>query len=350
MGCNDNLTREGKREKDLVSVIVPVYNEYRYLKRCVASALEQTWENMELILVDDGSDPKIAKECDGFGELDKRVVVIHKQNEGLSAARITGLKQATGKWILFMDNDDVAALNLIEELMVHVDETVDIIAGGRRDGGDIKDGWKGGINAESLLLSGPEASERISELPKDRQKTLITPLWGKLYRREYLCSLDLERYKKICPTIFFEDVLMTPILYYYAKKICIVCEPYYFHREVDTSISRSGKLSSFYYDQIRSGDILLNFCREKQLLALYDYELGIYIKTILRIWCLMGEDIDTSVRTRYQRNILKYYRKYIKDYLKSGNIPLTEKAAAAAFRISPNIWKRLMRQVVVCKK
>ncbi len=345
--CSKNCFDEAEKEKDiLVSVIIPVYNEFRYLESCILSALNQTWKHLELILVDDGSESDVAKICDKYAKLDQRVKVIHKQNEGLSAARITGLKQAAGKWILFMDHDDVAAQNLVEELIGYVDETVDIIAGGRIDGEKVKDNWRGKSNVKHMILSGPEASERISEIPRDRQKTIITPLWGKLYRSEFINAIDLEQYKKACPTIFFEDVLMTPILYYYARNICIVCEPYYFHREVKTSISRSGKMSSFYYDQINSGDILLAFCKEKSLPALYAYELGIYMKTILRIWCLMEQSLGETVFLNYQKNILKFYHKYLRDYLKLSKASIFEKAAVAMFRISPNGWKKFARRIL----
>ena len=89
-----------------ISVIVPVYKAEQYLERCVKSILEQTYQNFELILVDDGSPDGSPILCDKWAEKDSRVHVIHKKNGGASSARNAGLKIAKGNWIAFADSDD----------------------------------------------------------------------------------------------------------------------------------------------------------------------------------------------------------------------------------------------------
>ena len=89
-----------------VSIIVPVYNVEHYLEECIKSVIEQTYKNIELILVDDGSTDKSGKICDNYSSLDERIIVIHKNNGGLSSARNVGLEAAQGRYIIFIDSDD----------------------------------------------------------------------------------------------------------------------------------------------------------------------------------------------------------------------------------------------------
>ena len=88
------------------SIIIPVYNSKKYLKECIDSILEQTYKNYEIILVDDGSTDGSEKICDEYTKTDKRIICVHKKNAGTSAARNTGIKKASGKYVTFVDNDD----------------------------------------------------------------------------------------------------------------------------------------------------------------------------------------------------------------------------------------------------
>lgn len=99
---------------DLVSIIVPIYNVEAYLEECIASIVRQTYTNLEIILVDDGSPDRCPAICDKYAEMDSRIIVIHKENGGLSDARNAGLKAATGKYFYFVDSDDVLPQNSIE--------------------------------------------------------------------------------------------------------------------------------------------------------------------------------------------------------------------------------------------
>ena len=103
-------------EKDLISIVIPVYNVQDYLNKCLDSVLNQTYNNIEIILVDDGSTDKSGEICDKYNEKDNRIQVIHKQNGGLSDARNVGIKNARGKYITFVDSDDYLELDYIEYL------------------------------------------------------------------------------------------------------------------------------------------------------------------------------------------------------------------------------------------
>ena len=112
-----------------VSVVIPVYNVKPYLRRCVQSVLRQTYRDLEVIIVDDGSNDGSAELCDALGATDKRIIVIHQQNQGLSAARNTGIRNATGTYIMFLDSDDAwLSDNGLEELMQANQASSDLIA------------------------------------------------------------------------------------------------------------------------------------------------------------------------------------------------------------------------------
>lgn len=103
-------------EKDLISVIIPVYNVEKYLKNCIDSVIAQTYKNIEIILVDDGSQDGCGVICDEYVEKDSRIKVFHKENGGLSDARNVGIEQATGKYITFIDSDDCVSSEYVEYL------------------------------------------------------------------------------------------------------------------------------------------------------------------------------------------------------------------------------------------
>jgi glycosyltransferase involved in cell wall biosynthesis len=105
-GCATGKAKERSMEADLISIIIPVYNAEKYLWRCWSSILAQTYKNLEIIMVDDGSNDNSGKICDGYAKQDPRIIVIHKENGGPSSARNIGLNMATGDYIGFIDGDD----------------------------------------------------------------------------------------------------------------------------------------------------------------------------------------------------------------------------------------------------
>lgn len=111
-----------------VSIIVPVYNVELYLEECIDSVINQTYENLEIIIVDDGSTDNSGMICDAYENKDERITVIHKENGGLSAARNTGLRIATGEYVYFLDSDDYIEKNAMSDLMeIFEQEKVDVV-------------------------------------------------------------------------------------------------------------------------------------------------------------------------------------------------------------------------------
>lgn len=329
----------------MVSVIIPVYNEIRYLVDCVESVLNQSFCDIEVILVDDGSTNRAARDCDAFAEKDKRVKVIHQNNQGLSSARMTGVEVSTGEWIMFLDDDDKISADTIRVLLSYEDEYIDIIAGWKSsDETDLKDHCL--TLPDSFLLSGIECCDRLAD-----PKVNWTPLWGKLYRREFLKKINLRRFQKICPTIFLEDVLMNPILAYFARRVCIVKEYLYFYRVIDDSLSHAHLLGPFYYEQIDGGDFICSFLKEKQITHYFSFRVAGYIKDIIRLYCLIGYDknLDVNQKEQYVYKILKMYRKWIKVYMKDGDDSLGMKILIWLFPHCKYFWKKVANKFYFSK-
>ena len=243
----------------MVSVIIPVYNEVKYLEECVNSVINQTFSDIEVILVDDGSTNHAGKLCDEFAERDKRIKVIHQNNQGLSAARMNGYEISTGEWIMFMDDDDMISYDMIRVLLSYSDEQIDIIAGWKNEDYKlIKQRFD--TKPKYLVLPGTECCDRLVEPEID-----WTPLWGKLYRKTFLEKLDLRMFQKRYPTIFFEDMMMNPILAFFARKVCIVQDYFYYYRVLENSLCHARILGPYYYEQIGGGDEICEFLKEKKV-------------------------------------------------------------------------------------
>lgn len=165
----------------LISVIVPVYRVEAYLERCVESLLEQTYENLEIILVDDGSPDGCPAICDACARRDPRVRVIHQANAGLSGARNTGIDAAEGAYLAFVDSDDYVAKDFIRVLYELLKETGCAISQCRFayvQGGPLK----GTKDRSYRIYRGMSLMEQL--YGPERDATCFVVAWNKLYRRE----------------------------------------------------------------------------------------------------------------------------------------------------------------------
>ena len=117
VNCNNYPSHLQSDNHPLVSVVVPIYNTEKYLKECIESLLRQSYDKVEFVLVDDGSEDTSSSICDGFAKQDSRIKVIHKKNEGRTRARITGVDAAKGDYIIFVDADDYVESTYVEHLI-----------------------------------------------------------------------------------------------------------------------------------------------------------------------------------------------------------------------------------------
>ena len=201
----------------VVSVIVPIYNVESYLERCLNSIIGQTFNNIEIICVDDGSTDGSGEILDRLMQTDSRIIVIHKKNKGLSSARNTALSFVKGKYVCFVDSDDWIENNAIEELVAHMTNGIDIVVVGAQiddEGGDSAERLQQLRNIYTAKLSGPLTLDDNSI-----NKVTIT-VWGKLFRYEIikntgLTFLDGRKYED---NHFTVEYLVHSRMVYFVKK------------------------------------------------------------------------------------------------------------------------------------
>ena len=199
----------------LISIIVPVYRVESYLSRCVDSLLAQTYQNLEIILVDDGSPDQCPAICDACAEKDARVKVIHQENKGLSGARNAGIDAASGEYLAFVDSDDYVSPHFIEELYQLLQDTGCAIGQCRfsyvKGDGLVEEGDSAFCiyRGESLMeqLYGPE-----------EKATCFVVAWNKLYRAELFKETGI-RYPE---GRIHEDEATTYRLFHEAKKLAFL--------------------------------------------------------------------------------------------------------------------------------
>lgn len=215
----------------LVSVIVPVYNVEKYLDACVESLIHQTYQNIEIILVDDGSPDQSAIMCDAFRENDDRIMVIHKENGGLSDARNAGIKASTGEYILFLDSDDFLELDAIEKLIQVIDQSnADVVIFGYYT--DFVDNDE--TIYKSIKISGIDGSfdvESYHNIPVNSKVIgLLGYAWNKLYKSGLIKDNNFMFTKGIS---LVEDVLFNGPLMEAAKKVTFIQDEFVHYLQRD---------------------------------------------------------------------------------------------------------------------
>lgn len=212
-----------------ISVIVPIYKVEAYIDRCIESIINQTYHNLEIILVDDGSPDQCPEICDEWAKKDKRIRVIHKKNGGLSDARNVGLAAAKGDYISFVDSDDWIEPDFISVLYTElINANADISACGVdyvSESGEVLRKRK----CDCLCLDKIEALRRLV-----KEDGVYQTVWNKLYRRETIGSILFEVGR--CN----EDDFWTYQIFDRAKKIVITNQTLYHYFQRDGSIMGAG--------------------------------------------------------------------------------------------------------------
>jgi glycosyltransferase involved in cell wall biosynthesis len=210
-------------ENSLVSVVIPIYNVEKYIHRCVDSIVNQTYSNLEIILVDDGSTDNCAQICDDYAKVDTRIKVIHKKNGGLSDARNAGMENATGNYIVFIDSDDYSEVNLVEKALDIADTyDIDIVVWGFC--ADFVDDKEELI--KSVIHSQPYGVYNNEQLRSiNISKDLIGNLgyaWNKMYKAEFLRKNNLQFTKGLS---LVEDIVFNSPALSLGEKIAFIEEP-----------------------------------------------------------------------------------------------------------------------------
>ena len=227
-------------EKDLISVIVPVYKVEKYLEKCIESIIKQTHTNLQIILVNDGSPDNCGKICDEYAKKDSRIEVIHKINGGLSDARNVGINRANGRYIGFVDSDDYVKEDMYEKLInlikeydadVSICNLYDVI-----DGKEYIRNKENGIQEYSRL-------DILKEVLLD--KNIQNYAWNKLYKKELFDEIKYPIGKK------YEDIGTTFYVFEKCNKIVVTSEPeYYYLKRSDSLVNNVTEITVFDYTEI----------------------------------------------------------------------------------------------------
>ena len=317
--------------KDLISVIVPVYNVEKYLPQCIDSILNQTEKNLEIILVDDGSLDNSGKICDEFSKKDDRIVVIHKKNNGLSSARNAGLEIAKGNYIGFVDSDDWLDKSMYEVLLKLLKE----------NNSDISccDFFKTANSNDSIPHIDNEIINSYNNIESlnnfyNGLYTQTVVAWNKLYKRELFKDISYPVGK------IHEDEGTTYKLYYKANKITYTNRPLYYYRITPNSITTS-KFNKKRLDIIDVYDEKVKFIKNINNEEIYSKTLKWYLFKLINCYFECSNNIENN--TEYLTLINQKVSETYKSYIQSDKKQLHWIILFSIFKINPKLYKIILR-------
>lgn len=220
-------------KKKLISVIVPIYNSEKYLNKCISSITHQTYKNLEIILIDDGSQDKSAMICEAWKVKDDRIKVFHIQNSGGGAARNLGIDNATGEYIAFVDSDDYISERMFEYLLHQMDDTCDVIECDYIIARDDNSKFDSIIAENENIIC--NAQEAMHFNIQDRIFRQI--IWNKLYKRKVIIGIRFPIGKQI------DDEFWTYRVLGNAKKLKHLQIKLYAYRQQPQSVMHKLKAS-----------------------------------------------------------------------------------------------------------
>ena len=244
-----------KSKDGMLSVVIPIYNIERYLPKCIESVLDQTYENLEIILVDDGSTDSCGRLCDQYEKMDRRVVVLHGANEGLVRARKRGLENAQGEFIAFVDGDDWIEKNMFEELVNALRQTgASFIDSGHFMENESTCSIRKVARGLHVVDDDKKHQLYMNLLELDDTIRIYPSIWSKVFSAE----LIKKCYEKVPDNKQYgEDVISLIYCISEASSICQVDRVYYHYSYRDNSISREKS-----FEQIKKYYALWKFCGE----------------------------------------------------------------------------------------
>lgn len=305
--------------KSLISVVIPVYNVEKYLPACLDSVINQTYRNLEIIIVDDGSTDECPSICDKYASIDKRITVIHQNNGGLSDARNTGIDIAKGEYITFIDSDDLVALDMIEYLYKNLIE----------NNTDMSICQNSDIDEDGNALS--ENTPKNYQLVKGGAEqcmkafltnaTFKTVAWAKLYKYSMFSDVRYPKGK------YHEDVFTTYKLVTKCNSITIGGEYKYFYRTRSESIMNLSFKPS-HMDAIE-GKMEFNAYIEQYFPSLLRYSHAdiVYAANM----CSMRMARGGVLYKQYIDELQTLYRKYEYDFLRGGSRFISKVFSVMAF-------------------
>lgn len=289
----------------LVSIVIPIFNKKKYLVECLSSVINQTYSNLDIILVDDGSYDGSENICDEYSKKDKRIKVIHKQNQGLGPARNDGIKEAKGEFLMFLDADDFLENNSVEIALKN-------IVGTKADVVFFELNYYNQKNKQKIKLVENELYINDPNFKTNKLNNCMTPAVGS-------AIYDLKWYKKNIPNFpncIYEDSAIYPFIILKSNKYKIIKDALYNYR-INTGNSLSQNIAN-------------NFTRINSLIFLMEniQKDGSIDKNSVFIFCInrmnkalniikekFGEALFNTEKNNYIVFFKKYFNKEITQYL-----------------------------------
>lgn len=292
-------------ENELISIIVPIYNVSKYLDRCMESLLKQTYTNIEIIMVDDGSPDDCGSKCDDYASRDRRIKVIHKQNAGLGMARNSGLDIANGKYVAFIDSDDYVDIEMIEKLYHRLQNTKADTCFCRYYN----------VTAEKMNILTPEIYKK-NNYQQDEIKEILLGMIGSLPEEpgdveigmsvwKGLYSLDIINKSKIRfqseRKYISEDIIFHIEYLQKAQKVVVEETPNYYYCDNGGSLTKSYKANRFEMEKILFQKVINEL---DKIFQEEEYNQRLFKSFLGRVRrCISQEVNDNSNRKNVRKNI-----------------------------------------------
>lgn len=307
--------------KETVSIIVPVYNVEKYLEECVDSIINQTYKNLEIILIDDGSTDRSSEICDRYAKADDRILVIHQKNGGLSDARNTGLDNCSGDFIMFVDSDDRIKPETVEIMYKELkDADAEICIGGIQQFGNKTEPIT--IEQTRKYINGTEAlNEYFAHI------AYYVVACGKLYKKECFNNLRFDTGK------IHEDEFILHKLFYEIKKIVCINDLLYEYRRTGSSITLSA-YTIHNADVVEAFGKRFEFFIEKKLNILASKTFSIMTSSYL---CMLKNGFFPNKTNKREKELRKIYKKCFEEGKKIGIIDFRRKVRGEFLLYLPHL-------------
>ena len=287
----------------LISVIVPVYNVEQHLNKCIDSIIHQTYANLEIILVDDGSPDNCGVICDEYAKIDSRIKVIHKDNEGVSKARNTGIAIATGEWISFIDSDDWIDRDLYSSIMKNPISDDLVIFDVRYIYPNLQSNEAPKLNEKTIKID----DTNINQIFELFFSSKLGYTCNKLYRKDKICMLSFPAFS------LREDLLFALAYLNNINSIRYIPICGYNYLQRPESLLHKSNIDNFncidsFENHVRKG---ISKISKKHNLALYNYIILICLTDILIKDILRNKDLSQEEKSEYTKKI--FNKKFIKN-------------------------------------
>lgn len=319
-----------------ISIIVPVYQVEKYLERCVDSIRNQTFQDFECILVDDGSTDRSGAMCDQYAQQEQNFSAIHKKNGGLSSARNAALEIVSGEYICFLDSDDLLHPQTLELMHNAIERTgADLVTTSLQEfsGDTVK---MNPIDQVQIDTIGQDVF--INHLLPENFGRISVTACGKLYRRSIFKSLRFPEGKIYEDLHIFLDMLLS------CNNIAILDTSLYYYYENPTSITRSNYLAHDRFGEFQVREGYIGFFQNRDLKEQMQYALNDYLTFFMRNYF--------AVMLRYPQRIKKLkphiaaFQKHLGDILQNPYVCRMRKVCAVCMLVCPQVAYPMVRKCI----